>query len=277
MTDQPIVQQLAGLAADLSFEDLPREVVAGAVAAVMLAKAGMTGPARVFEGSGGYREAVASRLDADLLLAPFDRFRILDVYTKRYNGVKCAQTAVAAALQAAAKLRNGWRDVERLQLGFAHRDYEQQLKDAAARRRPRGRDTANHSAVYCVAVALIDGDLGPAQFEEDRLHDPDVLGLIDRIELEAHPELNEYWPRANPSRVAIESRDGKMLTEAVYYSPGHPKNRLTDEQLEAKFRGLATRALGPTDCDEVLRLTSQLETLASIRPLMNTLREAHFA
>jgi 2-methylcitrate dehydratase len=255
-------------------------VAASAVTSVFLAKAGITGPAKVFEGEGGYKEGISIRLDTDLLLGPFDRFRIMDVYTKRYNGVKCAQTAVAAALKAAAQLPNGWRDIERLELGFAERDYTQQMRDEAARRRPTSRDTANHSAVYCTAIGMIDGDLGPAQFEEDRLHNPDVLGLVDRIQLTSRPELNSYWPAANPSHVRIQARDGRTVEEVVYYSPGHSKNPLSDEQLQGKFRGLASEALGQERCDEVIRLSGQLAELASIRPLMDALipaREAQHA
>jgi len=244
---------------------------ASSAIAVLMAKAGLTGPPRVFEGEGGYRQAVAGRLDEELLLAPFDRFRILDVYTKRYNAVKCAQTAVPAALDIASRLPHGWRDIETLTIGFPERDFQQQSRDEASRRRPETRDTANHSAVYCVAVGLVDGDLGPRQFEPDRLHDPDVLSLVDRIKLEPRPELNQYWPAANPTHATAVARSGETLEKEILYSPGHAKNPLSDQELEAKFKGLTSGILSPAAMDEVIGLAARLEELPSVRSLGDVL------
>jgi 2-methylcitrate dehydratase len=247
-------------------------VAASSVMAVFMAQAGLTGPARVFEGVGGYQQAVSRRLDTDILLAPLDRFRIMDVYTKRYNAVKCAQTAVAAALKIAAQLPGGWRDIEQLRVGFPDRDFEQQNQDSEARRRPDGRDTANHSAVYCVAAGLVDGDLGPEQFEDGRLHDPDVLGLIDRIRLEKRSELNEFWPAANPAHLTATTRTGEIRSELVLYSPGHPKNPLSDEALAVKFRALTTASLSPDAAEAAIRDTSDLARLSSVRSLLEALQ-----
>jgi 2-methylcitrate dehydratase len=243
-------------------------VALSALHAAVLARAGVTGPLDAFEGSGGFAESVARRFDADLLGGPIERFRILDTYTKRYNAVKCGQTAVAAGLAVCAQLPGGWRDVERLTLRLARHDFDSQMEDAADRRRPENRDTANHSAVYCLAAALVDGDLRPEQFEPHRLRDPEILGLIDRISLSDDPDLSTYWPAANPSEVEIVTRSGEVRRERVLYSPGHPNNPLPDAQIEAKFRGLAASVLGSSAVEEVIGLVGRLETLPSIDGLM---------
>jgi 2-methylcitrate dehydratase len=243
-------------------------IAMSAVTAALLAKKGITGPLGAFEGAGGYVEAVARRYDKEILLAPLERFRILDVYDKRYNAGKYGQTAVAAGLELLESLPNGWRDVERLTLKLAERDYRQQLDHEAERRRPQTRDTANHSVVYCLAAALVDGDLLPEQFEPARLRDPDILSLVDRISLATDPELSAHWPSANPAEVDVVTSAGDVRRARVVYPPGHPKNRLTDEQLEAKFRGLAGRVLPAESLEGIVELLWRLDQLAGIGPLM---------
>lgn len=246
-------------------------IAMSAVVATLLARMGITGPLGALEGAGGYVEAVARRYDELVLLAPLDRFRIMDVYDKRYNAGKYGQTAVAAGLKLLESLPNGWRDIERLTLKLAERDCRQQLDHEAERRRPKTRDTANHSVVYCLAAALVDGDLLPEQFEPARLRDPAILSLVDRISLATGPELSAYWPSANPAEVEAVTSGGEALRERVLYPPGHPRNRLTDEQLEAKFRGLAGPVLPPERLQAVIDLTLRLDELPNIRPLMRLL------
>jgi 2-methylcitrate dehydratase len=243
-------------------------VAATAIQAVFLAQAGLTGPERVFEGEGGYRPAIARRLDESILLAPLDRYRVRDVYTMRFNGVKCAQTAAAAALEMAGSLPGGWRDVERLTLGFATPEYEHQHQDEAARRRPSSRLTAVHSAIYCVAAALVDGDLGPPQFGPDKLASPDVLSMVDRTVLEVRPELDRHYPACSPAAVTIESRDGRRLSKEQLFAPGHPRNPLSDEQLQAKFRRLTAGKLAASQTDDLLQQVFSLAAASSVRPLM---------
>lgn len=246
-----------------------------AVVSTLLAKEGIAGPLGAFEGAGGYVEAMAHKYQEDIVLAPMDRFRVIDVHTKRYNTVKCARPAVAAGLALVSELPAGWRDIERLTLRLPERDCRQQRKDEADRRRPQTRHTANHSAVYSLAAAIVDGDLRPEQFELGRLRDPDILGLIDRISLEADPELEGYFPAAIPARVEIVTRYGQVRTETVVYPPGHAKNPLTDEQLAEKFRGLASRGLTPEAMDTIVQQIRRLEELESIRPLMELIGAAY--
>lgn len=246
-------------------------VAASSVLAVFMARAGLTGPEKVFEGAGGFAKAVSRRLDTDILLAPMARFRILDVYTKRYNAVKCAQTAVAAGLRIATKLPAGWRDIDRIELGLPDYDYHHQLEDHVSRLRPQTRDTANHSIFYCLAAGLVDGDLGPDQFAPPRLNDPDILHLIDRIELKLRPELDRHWPKTNPVTLEVIARGGKRFTETLLHSPGHPQNPLSEDELVAKFRSLAAAVLKPKTVDDVVQLAGKLEMMPSIRPLMQSL------
>ncbi|MBI2988810.1 MAG: MmgE/PrpD family protein [Deltaproteobacteria bacterium] len=52
--------------------------------------------------------------------------------------------------------------------------------------------TADHSSYYCTAVAILERAVGPDQFTEEKLRDPRVRELIDKVVVEPDPELEEF-------------------------------------------------------------------------------------
>lgn len=242
-------------------------VAQSAVTATLLARAGMRGKLSAYEGDDGFVAGVARGYDPDVLLAPIERFRVLDTYTKQYNAVKCAQSAVGSVL----RLRPQVPDLDGIAgitLSLAERDYRNQSSDAEARRRPSNRDTANHSVLYCLAAAFVDGTLQADQFGPDRLADPRIHALIDRTRLAPDPELSAYWPGANPARVHIRLRSGGELEDTTVYFPGHPRNPVGDAELAAKFRSLAEPVIGPARAAEVVDTVAALESLPDVHALV---------
>jgi 2-methylcitrate dehydratase len=240
------------------------------VSATLMARFGMTGKLTAYEGDDGFVAAVSRRFDDHLLLEPIKRFRILDAYTKQFNAVKCAQSAVTSALRLRRHIESG-DSVASVILRFAERDARNQRHDVEARRRPGNRDTANHSAVYCVAAALVEGGLGARQFDDRSLSDPRIHAIIDRTEIEADPSLSAHWPQANPATVEIRTTAGRLLTNTTIHFPGHPNNPIADADLDEKFRSLATPALGLTNADTIIDVVSDLASCDDITALTGLL------
>jgi 2-methylcitrate dehydratase len=241
-----------------------------ALTAVQLARHGLRGKLTAFEGPDGFLAGVARSYDEAVLLAPVTRFRILDVYTKQYNAVKCAQSAVGSALRLRPRLTD-WSEVAQVTLRLCERDWRNQSSDAAARRRPGNRDTANHSVVYCVAAALVHGRLQAEQFDEAQLADPRIRSVIDRTEIEPDAELTPYWPAANPVAVELRTHSGRTLSDTTIHFPGHPANPVSDADLEEKFRSLAEPRIGSARASAVVARTRDLAGLPSARDLMRLL------
>jgi 2-methylcitrate dehydratase len=154
-------------------------------------------------------------------------------------------------------------------LHLAERDWRNQLNHAADRRRPTNRDTANHSVVYCVAAALVEGDLQARQFDERCLADPRIMTLIDKTTITSDPQLTGHWPAANPATVEIRLAAGAGHTKTVLHPPGHPRNPVSTAQLAAKIRSLAP--ITSEQVDALVDTALRLETLPSVRPLMSRL------
>ena len=243
------------------------------VIATLLAKQGISGPHEAIEGPGGYTSSVAGTCDYDQLLAPVVRYKILDTSTKWHNTVKCARTAVPAALEIIRDHSLNWRDIASLQIGLTRRDWEHQAHDpSGGRTRPKTRDAANHSVRYGVAAALVDGELGPDQYEPEKLHSPQILDLIDRMSLYWEESHDAYWPSANPATIKIRTKEGQDLSRTVTFAPGHPKNPLPDEALEQKFRQLTRNTLDPGKMEGIIAATRNLADLPDARDLTRIIR-----
>jgi len=243
---------------------------ANAIVATLLAEQGISGPHAVIEGSGGFAQAVAGSCDYDGLVAPIARYKILETYTKLYNTVKCGQTAVAAAFKLVRENNLHWREIVSLRIGFARRDANTQSRESYAR--PQSRDTANHSVRFCIAAALVDGQLTAAQFEAEKLVSPDILSLVDKSAVYWDETLDVHWPAANPTTITMRTSAGPELSETMVFPPGHPNNVLPDDMLEQKFRQLTEKILGAEQIEKVIEITRRLDALPDVRALTDVLR-----
>src|SRR5436189_3780931 len=67
--------------------------------------------------------------------------------------------------------------------------------------RPDSKETADHSLPYCLAVGLMDGMVTPLQFKEERIKDPALIPIMDRVKVVANQEFESLFPKFQPSRV----------------------------------------------------------------------------
>ena len=80
-------------------------------------------------------------------------------------------------------------------------------------------------------------------FSEERIRDPEVHALADKVSVKEDPEFTRRFSAAIPCRLEIRTHRGELKTAAVEYPRGHVKNPMTDVEVETKFRALAGRVL----------------------------------
>jgi 2-methylcitrate dehydratase len=89
--------------------------------------------------------------------------------------------------------------------------------------RPESRETADHSLPYCIAAALVDHKITTQTFSEEKLKDPRIWEVIDKIKGEASEEFDKMFPEKQPSRVVIRTNDGREFSEYIEYPKGDPR------------------------------------------------------
>ncbi len=244
-------------------------VASTGILGALMAGAGLTGPTDILDSTGEFEKAVAGRIDYERLLAPLVTPKVMEVNTKWFNTVRTAQTAVTSMFSLLDKHRLTWRDIEAITLFLPTKEHvgHDGIWNSISRLRPQNRDTANHSLVYSLAVATVDGELGPEQYADEKLRDPDVLSVIDRTTLQADASLDPYWPEAAVSRVVLRTRGGQSCETTTLYPPGHHKNRVTDEQMQQKFNKLTSPVLDSKRREAIIQKVARLEELESVKEL----------
>jgi len=136
---------------------------------------------------------------------------------------------------------------------------------------PETRETADHSIPFLVAAALQDGGVTPATFAPSRIQDPMLRPLIKKLEVVEEPEFSRRYPSESCTRVEVTTTDGRRLAAETSHPKGHVRNPLSDQEVAAKFRGLASGALGAERCDRVLAQVWSLEKAATLDELFESL------
>jgi 2-methylcitrate dehydratase PrpD len=117
---------------------------------------------------------------------------------------------------------------------------------------------ARLSVPYCVAVALVDGQVTQRQFDADRYRDPVVRGVMDKVEIVADDELTKLYPEKFPAQVSVAMTDGTVFEAEMYYPRGDPGNPLSDDELCDKFRDNVAGVLGDGDARTLLAVIRDL-------------------
>jgi 2-methylcitrate dehydratase len=238
----------------------------------LLASQGTTGPLSIFEGKGSLSQAFLAGADLSLLMKPIrDHFRISDVSIKAYPCIGTAQSMVAAALQARAVIADPLKEIKHLEVRMADTPFVRGQVEDEDRRRPTSRETADHSFYYLAAVALLDGELTEAQFEDGRWFEPSITALMERMTIRTDASLNKYTPESFPCVLNIATVNGENRAVEVFYHKGHAKNRMSPAEVEGKFRACARGVLSEAQQNTIISLVHDLEKLTNVAELMNHL------
>ena len=183
----------------------------GSTHATFLAMRGITAPLEVFEGNKGFMETIAGPFEIDW--SKEDLERVTQTIVKRYNAEIHSQSAIEGILEL--------REREQL-LPSSVEQVDIEIFDVAYRIIGGGeegdktivetKEGADHSLPYLIAVALLDGQVMPAQFFPDRIHRPDVQSLLHRIHVRPAPDLSRRFPRELPCRLTVRLRDGRVFS-----------------------------------------------------------------
>lgn len=132
---------------------------------------------------------------------------------------------------------------------------------------------AQMNGSYAAAVQLLDGQVFVDQYEPNRLADPRILNLIDRIEILHDPELDAGGAaKRHASWVEADLTDGRVVRAYTEQRRGSAHHPLPPEEIMAKFRGLAVKALRADAVETLQHLILTIEEQPDLTALTHCLR-----
>jgi len=148
-------------------------------------------------------------------------------------------------------------DIESISLGV-----HPLVLELTGKKTPQAGLEGKFSVYHSVAAAIIHGAAGEEQYSDAVVRDPAVMALRDRVTAAVEPGVHE-----DQVHVAIKLKGGRMLEKFVEHAVGSIARPMSDRELEAKFRGLATGVLSGSETDRLIRLCwdiGQLQDAAEV-------------
>jgi 2-methylcitrate dehydratase len=259
----------------------PMAVQAGVFAAFMALK-GYSGTEKVFEGKEGFMDCFGGwnskeekikpvkmqgrdgesewSWDIEALIGGLGKsWKILECSMKAFPTEALTHTHLSATLKVVTKNNISYDQIESVTLTCIAQAHD--ILFDPHKYRPESRETADHSLPYCVAAALVDHKITTQSFSDEKLKDPRIWEVIDRIHGTPSLEFEKMFPAKQPSKAVIKTKDGREFSEYLEYPKGDPREPMTMEDLENKFNGLSSPVLNEKRMKEIKDVIFNCENL----------------
>lgn len=235
------------------------------IIAALCAREGLTGVRNVLEAPyGGFCSTYSDTYNLDWATKGLGSdYEMRRNGFKRYSSLASSQTSVDALRTIRCKHNVKGEDVAKVLIETT----EVVHRHCGWPYVPAETITAQMNLPYTAAVTLLEGNAFVDQYTDEKLRNPMIIDLANRIEVVVDPKLDALGPdEMRAVRATVTMKSGETYTETVLYRSGHWKNPLSDDTLKAKFRDLAGRSIENDAVDTIERIVASLETQSEPAP-----------
>ena len=247
--------------------------IRNAVFSALLAREGMTGACQPFEARDGLWDRITGPFtDLRLPAGPTPK---VGSYTNELDGRMCVQRerfkrypsegSTLAVLELIPAIR-AWTqavDIASIRVDFPFEAW-MEIGDPP-KWDPRNRETADHSIAYVLSRALIDGEIYLDSFTPEKIMDPVVRRLMEKVTVRPDPNFT-YQGQV---RLTVRTKAGGQLVKEIAIRSATP---MTHQEVVAKFnRVCAFMQVADDQRDRALAQWSNLRAVKDIAEPMRTL------
>lgn len=234
----------------------PGKAAMDGVLSVFLVQRGFTSTETIFEGPRGFLAVLSDEPDAGELTRDLGAsWCLLENSHKPFACGSLTHPTMEAVLHLRAA-----NDIDPADVASITATVHSYVSWVTAKDRPVTGLQGKFSIFHAAAVAMVDGEGLPAQFTDDRVQADDVQAMRARVGI----EVDDTLPKEG-ARVSITLHDGTSYEHEVPRNKGASDNPLSDDDLQAKFLGLAAPVLGEQAARETVGALWDLEGADDVR------------
>ena len=243
------------------------------VLAASLAQRGFTADAQALDGPNGFLRAASGGADVDPAKAVDGLGDPWEIVSPGI-GVKLYPCCYAThrALDAALELRET-RHLDVSSIAKVRAKVSRGTLMPLIRGRPGSGLQSKFSLEYCLAAALLDGQVVLSTFTDEAVRRPAAQDLLSRVEA-VEDEQEVAFPIGGFAEIAVVTGEGEEYAVRVERPKGDPRRPLTWDELAAKFRDCAAAVLEPAGIEEAIAAIDGLEDLPEVAQLAAALAGA---
>ena len=243
------------------------------VEAALLAELGYTGPEHVIDGKESFIhcfEKFGGKFHANMLTdqlprSSSDHYKIIDCGMKSFPIEALSHAPLTAMMKIVNEHSINADDVAEIKVEVVARAAD--ILGDPAKYRPTSKETADHSLPYSLAVGLVDGMVTPLQFKQERIDDPGLIPVMDKVKVVPNKEFEKLFPKYQPSQVTITLNSGKKHTQRVDVPKGDPRDPMTEDEIAVKFDALGEAVVGKKKCRDLRKYVMSMEKKRSLEKL----------
>jgi 2-methylcitrate dehydratase len=249
------------------------QVAMGCMNIICLAKQDVTGPISIFEGPKGFKDIFDMSLEYDWKKEDFGLIR--KCCLKGYNAEVHTQSAIEAILELKKKENFLAEDIDNIDVTtFLTAFHITGGGSYGDRTIVYSKEQADHSMPYLLAVALLDGQVYPKQFDTGRITAPDVRSLMGKIAVHTGSPIHKplilagimdsytrAYPDELPVKISIILRNERTVSLEKRDYKGFFTRPFTWADTVEKFHRLAGRNTPTFLRDRIVDIVSRLDHL----------------
>ena len=242
----------------------------GGTHAALLAKYGITGPPAVFEGNKGFMDSISGKFAIDWKNEDLERVR--NTIIKKYNAEIHSQSSIEAMIELMEKHNFKANNVEKIDIEIFDVAFniigggEEGDKTIV-----RTKEEADHSLQYMVSAALLDGQVMPEQYEQDRIEADDIQSLLQKVKVTPEQEYSDRFPDKMPTKLTVHLKNGETHSIEKSDYEGFHTRPMSWETIIQKFEGLAKPYTTDKHREKIIDLVRNFEK-HSVSELMELLQ-----
>ena len=240
------------------------------VMAALLAKKGFQGPSKILEApDGGFLRAFSDRSNPSKLLKETgDKYVIDRTGFKLYS---CCGS-INPALDAIKNLKEihgiDLNQIETVSVGVSKTVQDQ----CGWNYEPLSILQAQMSLKFCVACLVKNNSVFTDQFTEENIRNPELIEYSKKVNVYVDSECNSIYPKKNPARVTIRSKEGSEFTTYVDEPKGlSEEGMVPKEEIFQKFKVLTKSKLEDLKSNQVIEDVMHLDKLDNMNQILRIL------